>query len=457
MPAQDLKADLGTLTPRIRTRPPGPRSRALAERLRSVESRNVTFVSDAFPVFWEEARGANVRDVDGNVYIDLSGAFGVSLAGHRHPRVTQAVAEQQDRLVHAMGDVHPSAVKVELLERLARLGPWDETRAVLASSGSEAVEIALKTALLHTGRAGVLAFEGGYHGLTMGSLATTHRSHFRAPFQARSYPGVVFAPFPDPRVDGPAGSFGSLAAAERALVAGAPNGDSIGAVLVEPVQGRAGVRIPPRGFFEELSDLARKHCAVVIADEIFTGLGRCGAPLASLKLGLDVDLVCLGKALGGGFPLGACLGSAEVLGAWPESTGEAVHTSTFLGHPVCCAAGLAFLNVLAENDLGGTARDEGARILTRLRRELDDVGHVGEVRGRGLLIGIELVGGRGGLEPATGAATRVAEQALTQGVIVLPAGEWGHVVELAPPATMPPELMDHALGVLERAIIEIGP
>ena len=457
MPAQDLKTELGTLPPRIEVPPPGPRSRALARRLRKVESRDVTFVSDAFPVFWEEARGANVLDVDGNVYVDLSSAFGVALAGHRHPRVAKAAAEQQRRLVHAMGDVHPSAVKVELLERLALLGPWDRARAVLASAGSEAVEIALKTALLHTGRSGILAFEGGYHGLTMGALATTQRSHFRAPFQARSYPGVAFAPFPDAGADEPSGSSGSLNAVERALVRGAPNGDSIGAVLVEPVQGRAGVRIPPRAFFAELGALARRHGAVVIADEVFTGLGRCGAPLASRELGLDADLVCLGKALGGGFPLSACLGSAEVFDAWPESTGEAKHTSTFLGHPVACAAALAFLDVLAEEDLCRTAIELGDSILARLHDGLDDVEHVAEVRGMGLLIGIELVVPGGAPQAATGAAARVAERALLEGVLVLPAGEWGHVVELAPPATMPLELVSHALEVLERAVVEMVP
>ena len=329
---------------------------------------------------------------------------------------------------------------------------------MLASAGSEAVEIALKTALLHTGRSGILAFEGGYHGLTMGALATTQRSHFRAPFQARSYPGVAFAPFPDAGADEPSGSSGSLNAVERALVRGAPNGDSIGAVLVEPVQGRAGVRIPPRAFFAELGALARRHGAVVIADEVFTGLGRCGAPLASRELGLDADLVCLGKALGGGFPLSACLGSAEVFDAWPESTGEAKHTSTFLGHPVACAAALAFLDVLAEEDLCRTAIELGDSILARLHDGLDDVEHCS--------------GGPGNGPPDRDRARRARRRppggdrcGCTSGGASTPRrraglnrpGNWGHVVELAPPATMPLELVSHALEVLERAVVEMVP
>ena len=178
-----------SLVARLPARPPGPRSRALAERLRLVESRNVTYLSDDFPVFWEEARGANVRDVDGNVYVDFTGAFGVSFAGHGHARIQRALAEQSEQLVHGMGDVHPPAPKVELLERLSALAPWEETRTVLGSSGSEAMEAALKTAELSTGCSGIIAFEGAYHGLTLGSLAVTARPDFRDPFRARLHQG----------------------------------------------------------------------------------------------------------------------------------------------------------------------------------------------------------------------------------------------------------------------------
>ena len=456
----------GDALPHIAVTPPGPRSLALGRRLRQAESRNVTFIGDRFPVFWEEALGSNVRDVDGNVYIDLTGAFGVAFAGHRHPRVMRAAAEQQRRLVHGMGDIHPPAVKVELLERLAGLAPWPEARAVLASAGSEAVEIALKTAELYTGRSGILAFEGGYHGLTLGALATTHRDDFRGPFRRRLYDGVAFVPFPVLQE----GASMSLASCERALANGAPRGAAIGMVLVEPVQGRGGVRIPPAGFFEELSALARHHGAVVVADEVFTGLGRCGSMFAGPALGLDADLICLGKALGGGFPLSACLGSAEVFDAWPESEGEALHTSTFLGHPVACAAALAFLNLVETERLDQRAARMGRRLVARLRDELAEVAHVGEVRGLGLLAGIEIVrdpartaAGRAtrtgvppGVTPAAGAGARVAEQLLADGVLVLPAGEQGQVIELTPPATVAPDVLDHALERLVQAVRDGG-
>lgn len=447
----------GDALPHIRVPPPGPRSRALGKRLRRAESRNVTFIGDRFPVFWEEALGANVRDVDGNVYVDLTGAFGVAFAGHRHPGIMRAAGEQQRRLTHGMGDIHPPAAKVELLERLTGLAPWPEARAVLASAGSEAVEIALKTAELSTGRSGILAFECGYHGLTLGALATTHRADFREPFRGRLYDGVAFVPFPVRQEE----VSPSLAACERAFADGARRGNAIGAVLVEPVQGRGGVRIPARGFFPELCSLARQHGAVVVADEVFTGLGRCGSMFAGPALGLDADLICLGKALGGGFPLSACLGTAKVFDAWPESAGEALHTSTFLGHPVACAASLAFLDLVESEHLDRQAARMGEHLLAGLRERLEGVGHVREVRGLGLLAGIEIARrlpaspGPPQAMPWEEAGARIAAQVLAQGILVLPAGEQGQVVELTPPATMSPDLLDHAIDQLVQAVVDL--
>lgn len=432
----------GDALPHIRISPPGPRSRALGKRLRRAESRNVTYLGDRFPVFWDEALGSNVRDVDGNVFVDLTGAFGVAFAGHRHPRIMRAAAQQQARLAHGMGDIHPPAVKVELLERLARIAPWPEARAVLASAGSESVEIALKTAELHTNRSGTLAFRYGYHGLTLGALATTHREDFRAPFRRRLYEGVTFAPFPVR----PEEVSTCLASCEQAFEDGARAGTPIGAVLVEPVQGRGGVRIPPPEFFPQLSALARRQGAVVVADEVFTGVGRCGTMFAGPPLGLEADLICLGKALGGGFPLSACLGRAEVFDAWPESTGEALHTSTFLGHPVACAAALALLDLVASERLDRRAARLGEHLVAGLRQRLEGVGHVREVRGMGLLAGIEIAG----------SGARVAEKLLARGVLVLPAGDHGQVIELAPPATISRDLLDHALDQLAHTLIDLS-
>lgn len=444
MVREERSSAFGDVPPELRSAPPGPVSRALAERLRRSESRNVTWLSDDFPVFWTEARGADVRDADGNRYLDLTAAFGVALAGHGHPHLVRAVREQAGRLTHAMGDVHPPAIKVELLERLAMLTPWAETRGVLASTGSEAVEIALKTALLATGRPGILAFEGGYHGLTLGALAATARSAFREPFRARLYGGVARAPFPAASGDEEA-TARALETVASLLRGGAPGGHPIGALVLEPVQGRAGVRIPPDGFLGAVAELARDHGALVVADEVFTGVGRCGAPLASSRLGVTPDLVCLGKALGGGMPLSVCLGRREVMDAWPPSDGEAIHTSTFLGHPVACASALAMLDLM-DDGLAEAAEGVGTALLRSLETGLGGAPGVREVRGLGALLGVELGG--------EGTAVRVARRCLARGLIVLPAGESGEVVELAPSAFLTDRQAEYATEVLADVVRE---
>ena len=414
----------------------------LARRLARVESRNVTFL-ERLPPFWTQARGASVRDAAGNVYLDFTGAFGVALAGHRHPRVVERIREQSGRLIHGMGDIHPPAVKVEFLEALAGLMPWPAPRGILGLSGSDAVEAALKTAQLATGRAGVIAFEGSYHGLTLGALATTHREHFRRPFAERLADHVHFVPFPSSR----GGARQALDTVSELLAAETPV--PAGAVIVEPIQGRAGVRVPPRGFLTELGERSRAGGAILIADEIFTGMGRTGDLLASVGDGVVPDLVCLGKALGGGMPLSACFGPAMVMDAWPPSTGEAIHTSTFLGHPLSCAGGLGFLAAIEAEDLVRRARRLGEQALDYLVAGLESCDEVVAVRGRGLMLGIEL---RERAEEPAAAGADVAGRALERGLIVLPAGEGGDVVELTPPATLTPEELERGLEILVAVI-----
>ena len=430
----------GESLPNVRVSPPGPASLELAKRLRAVESRDVTFLGPDFPVFWDAARGANVRDVDGNVYLDLTGGFGVSLLGHAPEAVRVALHAQADVLVHGMGDVHPPKLKVDLLERLTALAPWEESRGVLASSGSEAVEAALKTALVQSGRPGIVAFKGAYHGLTVGSLSTTWRSHFRERFLPRLFAGVEFLDFPtdDESAERVLGELDEL------LGRGASDGSAIGAVVIEPVQGRAGVRIPPDHFLTGLVERTRAGGAVSIFDEIFTGLGRTGALFYGPSVGATPDIICIGKALGGGMPMSACLGAAEIMDAWPESTGEAIHTSTFLGHPLSCAAALAFLQALEDGGAVNRARKLGARILSELRERLPK-STVADVRGRGLLIGIALKGG-----PGMGA--RVASEALGRGVLLLPAGAQGEIVELAPPVTLTEPQIEAMLRIVVDSV-----
>lgn len=429
-----------TLPPALRTAVPGPESRALAERLAQVESRNVTAL-DPVPIFWESAQGAQLWDVDGNRFVDLTAAFGVANVGHAHPEVTRALTSQATTLLHGMGDVHPPRVKVELLERLATLYPKGASgdppavRAVLSSSGSDAVETAIKTAMLATGRAGLLAFEGAYHGLSFGALDATWRQDFREPFAARLPDRTRFVPYDD------------LDAVAR-VANEAPN--EIGAVIVEPVQGRGGERVPSDGFLRGLRSICDEAGWLLVADEIYTGLGRTGAVFACDHEAVVPDLLCVGKGLASGMPLSACMGRAEVFDAWPRSEGEALHTQTFLGHPASCAAAVASLDVSARLDLPARAAKLGDELRERLRSGLEGVASVVEVRGRGLMIGIECA-----LPAVSLAATGAL---LERGFVLLPSGDGGRVLSLTPPLVIDRDALllsgDAIVDVLRETEVE---
>ena len=419
-----------SLPPLLVTEVPGPRSRAWAERLARVESRNVTALAPDVPIFWERAAGSNVWDADGNRFVDLGAGFGVANAGHAHPRVVAALRDQSERLLHAMGDLHPATVKVELLEALVRRFPGGApARAVLGSSGSDAVECALKTAQLATGRAGVVAFEGAYHGLGYGALDTTWRALFRQPFAARLPGATVFA------------RFGDAADARRAA---RESRTPIGAVLAEPIQGRGGERIPPDGFLRELRALCDAEGWLLIVDEVYTGFGRTGRWFACEHEGVVPDLLCVGKGLASGMPISACIGTEAVMRAWPDPAGEAMHTQTFLGHPPGCAAALASMAVLEDEKLVARVAELGAIALAELRRRLAGRAHLRDVRGRGLLLAVECDTGE--------TALRACGEALRRGVIVVPSGDRGEVVAITPPLSIDRDLLLLALGLLAESL-----
>ncbi|HEX8903699.1 MAG TPA: aspartate aminotransferase family protein [Longimicrobiaceae bacterium] len=450
----------GTRLPCVRTPPPGPESRRLAAELAHWESPNVTYLAGDFPVFWAEARGANVRDVDGNVYVDLTAAFAVAGPGHAHPRIVAAVQAQAEKLMHGMGDVHPPAVKVDVLRALAEVAPGGLNRAVLASSGAEAVEAALKTAAIATGKPRVLAFHGGYHGLTYGALAASGREDFRAPFTSQLPQIAAFAPYPyayrspfgsDPEEVGRA----ALRYVEYLLDTPGTATEGIGAILVEPVQGRGGDVVPPDSFLPGLRRICDERGLLLILDEIYTGFGRTGRWFACEHWGVTPDILCVGKGMTGGMPFAACIGTDAVMEAWPKSTGEAIHTSTFLGHPLGCAAALASIAVLRDERLVERSAGLGARIQQRLREMTAGHPHVGEVRGLGMMIGIELVRDRASRDPAPELAGRVVIETLRRGVLTLGGGIHGNVISLSPPFVLTDEQADAALSILGDVLGEL--
>jgi len=414
--------------------------------LQQFESRNILHVEAdrSWPIVWDRARGMNVWDAEGRRYLDLTAAFGVMAAGHANPAVVRAGQRQLARLTHAMGDVHPHALKAELARELSRLtferwpGPKARhAKTLFCNSGFEAVEAALKTALLATGRRGVLAFEGAYHGTGYGALNTTHRDLFRKPFLSQLGKFSRFAPFPVSSLDG---------RRVRTFLDGL-RGREIGAVLVEPVQGRAGIRVPPPEFLQALRAWCDRHGALLVLDEIYTGFGRTGRWFACEHSGVVPDLICLGKAMAGGFPLSACVGRAEVMDqAWPESRGEAIHTSTFLGHPVGCAMALAQIAEIRRHRLVDRSLRLGRALLALLESELARLPFHGSIRGLGLMAGIELRRIDG--SPATEETFAAVKQLLQHGFIVLPEGAQGNVISFTPPLTVTEPQLKRAVRAL---------
>lgn len=400
--------------------------------LRAYESRNVMLAEPdgSWPIVWERAKGVHVWDAEGQKYLDLTSAFGVAAAGHANPNVIKAGQRQMGRLLHAMGDVHPHALKARLARELSRLTfeRWNggSGKVIFGSSGFESVESALKTAMLATKKGGVVVFEGGYHGLGYGALSATHRDHFRSPFRSQLREFGSFAPFPK--------KASGLAAVEF-QVRHHFRRERIGAILVEPVQARGGINIPPPGFLPLLRKLADELGVLLIFDEIYTGFGRTGKWFACEHSGVVPDLICLGKALTGGFPLSACVGRADLMdAAWPASTGEAIHTSTFLGHPVGCAMALAQIAEIEKLKLPDRSADLGTYLLGLLEQEIPGLKHRVEIRGSGLMAGVELLKRDG--QPATADALHAIKTMLHRGYILLPEGEHGNIISLTPPLTI---------------------
>ena len=421
----DCGYDVIVMKPELLTEIPGPESVRLAAELREYESRNVTYVDESWPVFWERAEGVNVWDADGNRFLDFTSAFGVAGLGHRNGEIVEAMKGQADLLLHGMGDVHPTALKGALCRRLSELTfeRWGAGRGkvLLSNSGFEAVESALKTARLATGKAGVLAFFEGYHGLGYGALLGTDLEKFQGPFGDQLADVTTRVPY------------GSV---------DLPSGGEIGAVLVEPIQGRGGKRVPDEKFLKRLREWCDAEGALLIFDEIYTGFHRTGKWFGCEWDGVVPDVICVGKAMSGGFPISACVGKVEVMDRWPESPGEALHTSTFLGHPVGCAMALKSLEILARPETVVKV-EEASQKLEAALKSLDHPSVV-EVRGRGMMWGVELDRNAG---PLLG-------QLLSEGLLFLADGPKGNVLSFTPPFTISGVEIDHAMEVILRLLAE---
>ena len=447
----------GDELPAMACNPPGPRSIGAAKRLRRVEGAAI-WGAGPLPIVWDRAKGSVVVDLDGNRYIDLTSGFGAASLGHAAPEIARAVAAQARRLAQGLGDLQPHAARERLVRRLSKKG-GALSSVLLATTGSEAVDLALKTAALATGRRRFVAFEGGYHGQSGAALEATHFPVSPSLLKPAGAPRAIHIPFPDPyRCPLKRACVGcDLACFEegwKSVEAACDGPDPPGAVLVEPIQGRAGVIVPPASFLGRLATRARARGLVVIYDEILTGAGRTGAWWAWERSGSEAepDLIAAGKGLGGGVAIAALFGRKRLMDVWAKhrsQSGESPYASTYYAHPLACAGTLASLPLLESTTESAAA---AAAAFEAALRPLGDLPIVGEVRQAGLLIAIDVVVDRETRTADPARAAQVIGELMRRGVLAIPGGRQGNVVSLYPSRRIARAQIEHAAAALEASL-----
>lgn len=436
--------------PNLQTALPGPKARAVIERDGPVISPSYT---RCYPLVVARGQGAVVEDVDGNRFLDFNAGIAVCATGHCHPQVVRAIQDQAATLIHMSGTDFYYENMVALAEKLARLAGGGR-RVYFGNSGTEAIEAALKMARFHTKRPQFVAFFGAFHGRTMGSLALTGSKtiHKRGFFPMM--PGVHHVPYPNCYRC----SYGKtpdecavdcIKVFEDQLFRHTVPPEEIAAIFIEPVQGEGGYVVPPRKFFDELRRVADRYGILIVADEIQSGMGRTGKMFACEHFGLVPDILALAKGIASGMPLGATVARAEIMD-WPPGA----HASTFGGNPVCVSAALATLELL-ERELVENAARIGQHLMDRLRGLPRKFPIVGEVRGLGLMIGIEIVRDQQTKERAPELRDRIVQACFERGLLVLGAGP--NSIRLSPPLIITRDQADFAAETIENVLGEVTP
>lgn len=381
-------------------------------------------------------RGSMLWDVYGKSYIDLCSGFGALPLGHNHPSLRSLLSCQDDSLCQGLGDVLASKDKVEFLETITDQLPSQLELSILGVSGAQAVESAIKTALLHTGGDFVICFDSAYHGLDFGSLALTARKEFSRNFQKWLTSSERIWRLP---------TTVGLDELRSRLAKARARGFRLAAIIVEPVQGRGGIRPMPLPWLRGLASLAHEFDAPFILDEIMTGW-RCGQ-LSFVERGVDADLVCFGKALSGGMPLSLCVGKRDFMSAWPENTGEAIHTGTFFGHPLSCRVARVTLECMRQDALVARANDLGRRIVSEFKQPFAAIPQIKELRGVGLMLGIEYS------DPQMG--SQAMGKLLQRGVLAIAGGDRGECLSLTPALNIEESLLRDALSIISSVSAEL--
>ena len=442
-------------TIQLKTAIPGPKSKALSERRSAAVPRGL---SHATPIYAAKAEGAVIEDVDGNRYIDFAGGIGCLNTGHRAPGVVAAIERQLDKFLHVCVQVTPYENYIRLAERMNQLTPGKFPKKTLfVNSGAEAIENAVKIARAATGKPGIIAFEDAFHGRTMMALSLTSKTH---PYKAG------FHPFPSEVYRIPYAycyrcSYSlkypscdlycarHLEDTFKRMVAQ----EGVAAVIAEPVLGEGGFVTPPQDYFRTLIEICRKHGVLFIADEVQTGFGRTGALFASERYGIEPDILVTAKSIGGGLPLAAITGRAEIM----DAPGPGGLGGTFAGNPAACEAALAVLDMFEQQDLNARANELGEHFQKRAREWQKRWPMIGEVRGLGAMQALELVQSRDKREPAAEETKQITQYCYEHGVITISAGTYGNVIRLLMPLVITESQMDEGLDVLEgglRAVYE---
>jgi 4-aminobutyrate aminotransferase len=435
--------------PEIKTALPGPNARAIIERDRQFVSPSYT---RDYPFVIARGQGAVVEDVDGNRFLDCAAGIAVNSTGVSHPEVVKAIADQAAKFIHMSGTDFYYEPQVRLAEELASIAPIEgEVRTFFANSGTETTEAAIKLSRYFTKRQGVIAFFGSFHGRSLGALSLTASKAIQRRGFAPFMPGVYHAPYPDPyRFDG---SPDQCAAAALAFITDQlfvhlVSPDEIAAIVVEPIQGEGGYVVPPVAFLQGLRELATRHGILLAVDEVQSGMGRTGKMFASDHVGLKADIVNIAKGIASGLPLGVTCARADVM-TWPPGA----HASTFGGNPVSCAAANATIKLLKES-LVANAASVGEHLIAGIRALQDRHPLIGDVRGKGLMIGIELVKDRTTKVRAVDERNALVQAMFRRGVLVLGAGK--NAVRLAPPLVLARDQADVVLRVLDEALTEVA-
>lgn len=435
--------------PHLVTMLPGPKAKAIIDRDHAVLSPSYT---RGYPLVVQKAEGAMIEDPDGNRFLDFNAGIAVVASGHCHPRVQRAIQDQAAKLIHMSGTDFYYENMVQLAEKLAALVPAareERQRVYLGNSGTEAIEAAMKLARYHTGRDKFIAFLGAFHGRTMGALSLTGSKYIQKKKFGALVPGVTHIPYANCTrcVYGKQPETCAVECVkfiEDHLFKHTIAADEVAAIVVEPIQGEGGYLVPPKKFFDELQAVAKRHGILIIADEVQSGMGRTGKMFASDHFDLVPDIITLAKGIASGMPLSAMVARESIMQWTPGA-----HASTFGGNPVAIAASLATIELLEESLIGNAAR-LGEHMMNRMKDWTKQYRHVGDVRGRGLMIGIEIIEDQVSRAKAPALRDRLELMAFERGLLILGAGQ--NTIRLCPPLVINQDQADFAIDTIEGCL-----